>query len=116
MPLFITQGRFTTDALKGMMAKPENREEALQKLAAAAGGKLHAYYMTFGEHDFLTIIEGPIEGMATALATVGASGATTDMKTSLALTASEMRAVFGKAGELAGHYSSPSGRPEGSAR
>ena len=32
MPLFITQGRFTTQAVRGMMATPENREEALREL------------------------------------------------------------------------------------
>jgi hypothetical protein len=26
---YISRGRFTTDAIKGMMAKPENREEAV---------------------------------------------------------------------------------------
>ena len=28
MPLFITQGRYTHDAWKGMIAKPEDRAEA----------------------------------------------------------------------------------------
>jgi hypothetical protein len=26
MPIYISRGRFTTDAVKGLMAKPENRE------------------------------------------------------------------------------------------
>ena len=33
MPLFITQGRFTQDAMKGMLAKPEDRAEAARILA-----------------------------------------------------------------------------------
>ena len=32
MPIYISRGRFTTEAIKGMMAKPENREEAVSKL------------------------------------------------------------------------------------
>ena len=28
MPIYISRGRFTSDAVKGMLAKPENREEA----------------------------------------------------------------------------------------
>jgi len=28
MPIYISRGRFTPDALKGMLAKPENREAA----------------------------------------------------------------------------------------
>jgi hypothetical protein len=27
MPIYISRGRFTSDAVKGMLAKPENREE-----------------------------------------------------------------------------------------
>ncbi len=40
MPVFITQGRFTHDAIKGMLANPEDRAEAVGKLIAKAGGKL----------------------------------------------------------------------------
>jgi len=29
MPIYISRGKFTTDAVKGMLAKPENREEAV---------------------------------------------------------------------------------------
>ena len=33
MPIFITQGRYSRDAIKGMLAKPEDRLEAAAKLA-----------------------------------------------------------------------------------
>ena len=29
MPIYISRGRFTSDAVKGMVAKPENRKEAV---------------------------------------------------------------------------------------
>jgi hypothetical protein len=29
MPIYISRGRFTSDAVKGMLSKPENREEAV---------------------------------------------------------------------------------------
>ena len=32
MPVYISRGKFTTDAVKGMLAKPENREEAVATL------------------------------------------------------------------------------------
>ena len=62
-PLFIAQGRFTQNAIKGMLAKPEDRAEMVRQLFAKSGGKLLAYYMTFGEYDFLTVSEGPYEGV-----------------------------------------------------
>lgn len=100
MPHFITQGRFTQDAIKGMLAKPEDRAEAVGQLLAHAGGKLVGYYMTFGEYDFLLISEGPTEEATTALIIAAAGGGVTDLKTSLALTSSEMKDAFAKAGRL----------------
>jgi hypothetical protein len=35
MPIYISRGRFTLDAIKGMLAKPEDREEAVAKLLSA---------------------------------------------------------------------------------
>jgi hypothetical protein len=32
MPIYISRGRFTANAVKGMLAKPENREEVVAKL------------------------------------------------------------------------------------
>jgi uncharacterized protein with GYD domain len=40
MPIYISRGRFTADAVKGMLAKPENREEAVAKLFKSVGGRL----------------------------------------------------------------------------
>ena len=40
MPIYISRGRFTSDAVKGMLAKPENREEAVSKLFKSVGGRL----------------------------------------------------------------------------
>jgi len=35
MTIFITQGRYTRDAIKGMIASPEDRSEAVSGLIAA---------------------------------------------------------------------------------
>jgi len=48
MPIYISRGRFTADAVKDLLAKPENREEALSKLFKSVGGKLIGWYLTFG--------------------------------------------------------------------
>ena len=61
MATFITQGRYTREAIKGMIVKPEDRFEALSKHAARAGGRVIGYYLTFGEYDFLSIIEAPVD-------------------------------------------------------
>lgn len=72
MPIFITQGNYTGQSFKGLIAKPEDRSEEVGKLLAAAGGKLHSLYLTFGEYDFLLVAEAPNEkAMASALLAVG---------------------------------------------
>jgi uncharacterized protein with GYD domain len=109
MPVFITQGRFTQDAVKGMMTKPEDRSEAVKQLIEASGGKLLGYYMTLGEYDFLVVSEGPIEGSATASIVATATGGATHLKTTLAMMSGEMKQSFAKASEIAAKFR-PAGR------
>ena len=47
MPIYISRGRFTSAAVKGMLAKPENREEAVAKLFKSVGGRLIGWYLSF---------------------------------------------------------------------
>lgn len=104
MSIFITQGRFTQDAIKGMIAKPEDRADAVGKLFTKSGGKLISYYMTFGEYDFMVISEGPYEGVAVTAIVVAASGGVTDLKTTLAMSSGEMKDAFTKAGPIAAGF------------
>lgn len=101
MPMFITQGRFTPDAVRSMLATPEDREMAVARLFESSGGRLLAYYMTFGDYDFLVVSEGPHEGVATSSIIAVASGGVTDLKTTLAITSADMKAAFAKAGPVA---------------
>jgi hypothetical protein len=43
MPIAITTGKFSAEAVRGMMSKPEDRAMIISKLAEAAGGKLASY-------------------------------------------------------------------------
>ena len=110
MPLYITRGNYTRDAVAGMMAKPEDRAEVLSKIFASGGAKLHAMYNTFGEYDFLIIAEAPSEKEIVALMLVGAgTGSVTNLNTTVAWTSAEMKDAFAKAGALAGQFR-PAGR------
>jgi uncharacterized protein with GYD domain len=107
MPLFITRGNYTRAAISGMIKKPEDRTEEVKKLFAAVGGKLHGFYMTFGEYDFCVIAEAPNEQAALAglIAVAGAGGAT-NLNTTLAVSAADMKAAFAKAGAIAEKFRS----------
>jgi uncharacterized protein with GYD domain len=110
MPIFITQGRYTREAIKGMVIKPEDRAEAISRLLSKAGGKLISYYLTFGEYDFLVICEAPSETqMAAVLLAAGTSAGVTDLRTTLAMTSIEAKGVFAAASDLFPAYRSPGG-------
>ena len=110
MPIYITQGRYTRDAVKGMLARPEDRSEQVSRLLSKVGGRLIAYYVTFGEYDFLTIAEAPSETqMAAALLVAAGSGGVTDMRTTLALSTAEGKGAFAAASELARSFRSAGG-------
>lgn len=107
MPIFITQGRYTKDAIKGMVAKPEDRNEEVRKLLDRAGCKLLSYYITFGEYDFLIIGEAPDpSAILSVLAVAASGGGVTDVKTTLAVTTAEAKGAFAAAGAAASQFRS----------
>jgi len=107
MPIFISRGRFTSNAVQGMLARPENREEAVAELFKSVGGKLIAWYLTFGEHDWLVIGEFPDEkAAASAVLAAAAGGSLSHVETTIAMTAKDAAATFGAAGKAAKNFRS----------
>src|SRR5665213_209719 len=110
MPIYITQGRYTRDAIKGMIIKPEDRADAVGRLLAKAGGKLLGHYLTFGEYDFLVIAEAPSETqMAAVLLAAGSSGGVSDLRTTAAMTSTDAKGAFAAASDLAPAFKSAGG-------
>ena len=110
MPIYITQGRYTRDAIKGMLVKPEDRAEAVSRLIGKVGGKLVGYYVTFGEYDFLLIADVPDNTqMAAALMAAGATAGVTDLKTTVAMTSIEAKGAFAAAAAVATGFRSAGG-------
>ena len=107
MPIYITQGRYTRDAIKGMIIKPEDRADAVSRLLSKVGGKLIGYYLTFGEYDFLSIAEMPNDTqMAAVLLAAGSGGGVTDLRTTVAMTSVEAKGAFAAASDLAPGFKS----------
>jgi uncharacterized protein with GYD domain len=108
MHVFVSLGRYSESAIKGMLAKPEDRTAAVAQLIEKAGGKLIAYYMLFGEYDWMIVYEAPSAQQAAAvmLAAVGA-GAITSTRTMLAMSGGEAQAAFQVGHALGADYRSP---------
>lgn len=110
MPIYISQGRYTRDAIKGMTIRPEDLADAMSRLLSKAGGRLVGYYFTFGEFDFLAIADAPSETqMAAVLIAAAGSGGITDLRTTLAMSSAEAKGAFAAAGDLARTFRSPGG-------
>lgn len=103
MATFIITGSYTSDAMKGMVANPSDREAAVRPLVEATGGKMLAYYATTGENDFLMICEAA-DGtdIVPALIVAGATGTVSGLQTVRAYSGAEFKAMQEKAGGLAG--------------
>jgi uncharacterized protein with GYD domain len=107
MPIYISRGRFTADAVKGMLAKPENREDAVASLFKSVGGRLIGWYLIFGNHDWLAIGEFPNEkAAASAILAAAAGGSLSDLETNVAMTSQEAAATFQAAGKAAKDFRS----------
>jgi uncharacterized protein with GYD domain len=107
MAIYISRGRFTSDAVKGMLSRPENREEAVAKLFKSVGGRLIGWYLTFGRHDWMAIGEFPDEKAASsAILAAAAGGSLSDIETAIAMTATDARATFEAAGRVAKDFRS----------
>ena len=107
MTIYISRGRFTPEAVKGMLTKPENREEVVTKLFQSVGGKLIGWYLTFGRHDWLAIGEFPNEkAAASAVLAAAAGGSLSDLETVVAMSAKDAHATFQAAGKAAKDFRS----------
>src|SRR5438094_3340876 len=101
MAIFLTQGRFTRDYLKGGLAKPEDRQAAISRLCEQAGGKLVHLYFTLGQYDFMVISEMPDAQAASVLAFVASGGGGIENSvTTQAFTTAEAKTLFERAGKI----------------
>ena len=98
MAIYITQGRYTEQAMKGMIDSPEDRKKAVEALMSSVGAKLLQYYVTLGEYDFLVVTEGEnLSDLTAGLMIAGSTGGVTNLKTFQAMTTQEAKAAMEKA-------------------
>jgi len=105
MPLFITQGRFTREYIKGGLARPEDRQAAISRLCEQVGGKLVLLCFTLGQYDFMVVSEMPDAKAVSMLAFVATGGGGIEgSATTQAFTTAEAKDMFEAAGGIAGSY------------
>jgi uncharacterized protein with GYD domain len=87
MSKYLIQFSYTTEGIQGLLKEGgSKRRQATEQLIKSLGGKLEAYYFTYGEYDGFSIIDGlDDEDVSAAALIVSASGAVR-VKTTVILT------------------------------
>ena len=110
MPHFLIRWQFTDGSAKALVGKPHDRTGAAKALVEGFGGKLHSYYIAFGEYDGVAICEFP-DNTSTGACSLKASstGAFSRFETTTLLTAQEAEAAMKKANTTKTKYKPPTG-------
>jgi uncharacterized protein with GYD domain len=98
MPVYLGRFSYTADAMKALMAQPQDRSAAAGEVAESLGGKLLGFWYAFGEFDGVFLLEAPDNASAAALAmAVGGGGGLSDVETTVLLDMDEAQEAMRKA-------------------
>jgi len=101
MPFYLTQASYTADAMKAMVANPQDRAAATGKMIEAAGGKMLHFFFAFGEYDAVIISEAPDNTTYSSVALAAAAGGgLSKLKTTVLMTSEEVMEAFRGAGRV----------------
>ena len=101
MAHFMVQASYTTQGISGLVASPEDRAAALRPVVEGLGGRIESLYYAFGDFDVVVIVELPDNvTMAAFSMAVGASGAVTNIKTTVLIPISEGVEAARRAGSI----------------
>ncbi|HMK08521.1 MAG TPA: GYD domain-containing protein [Anaerolineales bacterium] len=92
METFIILGKWTQQGIAKVKQAP-SRIEAVRKAAEAAGGRMIAWYLTFGRYDFVVITEFPSAKAAAALLLANGAKGNAGTETLRALSEAEFKTV-----------------------
>jgi uncharacterized protein with GYD domain len=102
--LFLGRFRYSSDAMKAMMANPQDRSAAAREVADSLGGKLEGFWFAFGEYDGVYLMDAPDHASAAAVAmAIGSSGAISDVETTVLLDMDEAQEAMRKAAAATYH-------------
>jgi uncharacterized protein with GYD domain len=111
MAKFAVLGGYTAESWSKMVENPGDRTAAISKTLEVLGGKLESFYWSFGDDDFLGIIEVPDDSAAAAFSVaVGSTGALRNVRTIKLISPGEGQKILEKAKATKAVYSPPGTR------
>jgi uncharacterized protein with GYD domain len=105
---YLIRAKLSQDAVRALLAKPQDRKAAVSRLIERLGGTLHEYFFAFGDSDIVLLIElpGNVDAAAAALV-VSASGSVAGTETTVLVSMDDAVAAMKTAGEAVGTYAPP---------
>jgi uncharacterized protein with GYD domain len=101
MAFYLLQAAYNVTGAQALIAKPQPREDAITAAIESLGGKVHAFYFSFGDYDVAVIAEFPGTDSAAAFAlSTAAGGAISKIHTTALLTPAEAVKAMKKAGKV----------------
>src|SRR5881227_1968150 len=100
MPHYLHQVAYTPEAWRALLAKPQDRIEAVRPAIEKLGGKIKSAWYAFGEYDIVVITEMPDNVSAAGIAIAFAGGgACKSVQTTPLMSVQEAALAMKKAGE-----------------
>jgi uncharacterized protein with GYD domain len=91
MPKYMVHATYTAEGAKGILKSGGTaRRKAVETLLASLGGKLEAFYFSFGPDDAIMIIDLPDQVAATAIALAVSASGTIRTRSTVLITPEEM--------------------------
>ena len=110
MAFYLLQASYTADAIKALVASPQDREADVRAITEALGGTLHQVFFAFGESDIVAIMEiSDDKTMAAGSFVASATGAFSKVQTTQLLTTAEAMEAMSLAKATGGAYKPPTG-------
>ena len=98
MASYLVQCSYTQEALKALIAAPEDRTAVVAKAVKSLGGKLIGSWLSFGDFDVTLIMEMPDNVSAAAMALAAAAGGSLkSIKTTPLMSTEDGKAALKKA-------------------
>jgi len=91
MPKFLCTAGYTAEGLQGVVKDTASgRKAAVQKAVKGLGGKLEAFYFSFGDDDVVLIVDLPDNTAAAAMSLAVGSSGMVQLRTTPLLTVEEV--------------------------
>jgi len=98
MSFYLIQASYAAPAAASLIKNPQDRSAVVKAMIEKAEGKLHGFWLAFGEFDVVAIAEVPDNVSAAALAmAIGASGSMSAYRTTPLMSVAESVAAMKKA-------------------